>query len=225
MVNKKLDVLMVNPNSAMGFNDVIDEAKSAGIPVISFDLAVTNPYAVNVTLDHYAWGKRYAEWLAQALGGKGKVVLINGLPGHPAAEARKQAAKDVFARYPEIQIMQQAYGMSDEAQAQAITTDLLVAVPELDGIFVEDTMAMGVMRAVKAANRTVKAMTGETTPGYLEMWKEQLAFQTDFKSFVQVNPPGISGSAIKVAAGRHRLPAQAAREQHLLLSDLEVRRQ
>ncbi len=200
MVNEKVDVLMVNANSATGLNAVIDEAKAAGIPVISFDQAVTNPYAVNVTVDHYAWGKRYAEWLAEALGGKGKVVLIDGLPGHPAAEARKQAAKDVFAQYPDIEIVQEIYGMWDQAKAQAATTDLLAAVPELDGIFVEDSMAMGVMRALQAANRTVRAMTGEATPGYLKMWKEQLAKQPDFQSFAQANPPGISGSAIKIAA-------------------------
>ena len=199
LVNEKVDVLMVNANSATALNGVIDEAKAAGIPVISFDQAVTNPYATNVTVDHYAWGKRYAEWLAQALEGKGTVVLIDGLPGHPAAEARKQAAKDVFAKYPDIKIAQEIYGMWDQAKAQAATTDLLAAVPQLDGIFVEDSMAMGVLRALQSANRQVKAMTGEATPGYLKMWKEQLAAQPDFKSFGQANPPGISGSAMKVA--------------------------
>jgi ribose transport system substrate-binding protein len=72
-------------------------------------------------------------------------------------------------------------------------------VPQIDGIFVEDSMAQGVMRALQAANRTVKAMTGEATPGYLKLWQDQLAKQPDFQSFAQTNPPGISGSAIKVA--------------------------
>jgi ribose transport system substrate-binding protein len=199
LVNEKVDVLMVNANSATALNGVIDEANAAGIPVISFDQAVTSPNATNVTVDHYAWGKRYAEWLATALGGKGTVVLIDGLPGHPAAEARKQAAKDVFAKYPDIKIAQEIYGMWDQAKAQAATADLLAAVPQLDGIFVEDSMAMGVMRALQSANRTVKAMTGEATPGYLKMWKDQVAKQPDFQSFGQANPPGISGSAMKVA--------------------------
>ncbi|NPV87360.1 MAG: substrate-binding domain-containing protein [Anaerolineae bacterium] len=199
MINEKVDVLMINANSATALNEVIDEAKDAGIPVISFDQAVTNPYAYNVTVDHYAWGKRYAEWLAKALNGKGKVVTIDGLPGHPAAEARKKAAEDVFAQYPDIEILQQIYGMWDQSKAQAATADLLAAFPQIDGVFVEDSMAMGVMRAFQTANRTVPTMTGEATKGYLLMWKDELTKNPDFQSFAQANPPGISGSAMKIA--------------------------
>ncbi|MEJ2710333.1 MAG: substrate-binding domain-containing protein, partial [Anaerolineales bacterium] len=69
MINEGVDVLMVNANSATALNAVFEEAHQAGIPIISFDQAVTSPYAFNVTVDHYEWGKRYAQWLADALGG------------------------------------------------------------------------------------------------------------------------------------------------------------
>ena len=199
MINDGVDVLMINANSATALNEVIDEAKDAGIPVISFDQAVTNPYAYNVTVDHYAWGKRYAEWLVKALNGKGKIVMIDGLPGHPAAEARKKAAEDVFAQYPDIEILQKIYGMWDQSKAQAATADLLAAFPQIDGVFVEDSMAMGVMRAFQTANRPVPTMSGEATKGYLNMWKEEVGKTPSFQSFAQANPPGISGSAMKVA--------------------------
>ena len=53
--------ITVNANAPVALNGVTNEAKRASIPVVSFDQAVTNPYAVNVTVDHYARGKRYAE--------------------------------------------------------------------------------------------------------------------------------------------------------------------
>lgn len=199
LINEGVDVLMVNANSATALNAVIDEAKAAGIPVISFDQQVTNPYAFNVTVDHYTWGERYAEWLADALNCTGKVVLIDGLPGHPAAEARKKAAEDVLSGCDNIEILQEVYGEWDQARAQAVTSELLAAEPEIDGVFVEDSMAMGVMRAFDSANREITTMTGEATPGYLKMWKEKLQENPEFQSFAQANPPGISASAMQVA--------------------------
>jgi ribose transport system substrate-binding protein len=199
MINEGVDVLMVNANSATALNAVLEEAHNAGIPIISFDQAVTSPYAYNVTVDHYEWGKRYAEWLASALNGQGKIIMMDGLPGHPAAEARKKAAEDVFAQYPDIQILQEVYGEWDQSKAQAHMSDILAAEPEIDGVFVEDSMATGVVRAFETADRQLPTMTGEATKSYLTLWKEKLDAGDNFVTFAQANPPGISGSAMKVA--------------------------
>jgi ribose transport system substrate-binding protein len=199
MINEKVNVIMVNANSATALNSVFEEAKKAGIPVISFDQAVTSPWAYNVTVDHYQWGKRYAEWLAKALNGKGKIVMMDGIAGHPAAEARKKAAEDVFKNYPDIEILQKVSGGWDQAKAQATMSDLLAANPKIDGVFVEDSMAMGVLRAFQTAGRDVPVMTGETMYGYLKMWKELKAKEVKFDTFGQANPPGISASAMQVA--------------------------
>ncbi|MEJ2709666.1 MAG: substrate-binding domain-containing protein, partial [Anaerolineales bacterium] len=170
------------------------------IPIISFDQAVTSPYAFNVTVDHYEWGKRYAQWLADALGGEGKIIMMDGLPGHPAAEARKKGAEDVFANYPNIEILQKVYGEWDQSKAQATMSDILAAEPEIDGIFVEDSMATGVVRAFETAGRELPTMTGEASKSYLKLWQEKLDAGETFVTFAQANPPGISGSGMKVAA-------------------------
>lgn len=199
MINSGVSVIMVNANSATGLNGVIDEAKNAGIPVVSFDQAVTNPYAINVTVDHYAWGKRYAEWLAKALNGKGNIVMIEGLDGHPASEARKKAAHDVFKNYPDIKILADTSGFWDEAKAQQVMSNLLAAYPKVDGVWCQDAMALGVVKAFQAANRPVPPMTAELMVGFLKEWKNILAKNPEFQCFAQANPPGISGTAIGIA--------------------------
>src|SRR5271166_5102589 len=110
MIQQHVSVIMVNANSATALNGVFADAHRANIPVVSFDQAVTSPYAVNVTVDHYAWGERYAEWLAKSLNGKGKIVVVDGIPGHPAAEARRKAALDTFAKDHGLDIVWEGYG-------------------------------------------------------------------------------------------------------------------
>src|ERR1700722_78787 len=55
MIRQNVAVITLNPNSATGLNGAINEAKRANIPVVAFDRTVTNPYALNITVDHYTW--------------------------------------------------------------------------------------------------------------------------------------------------------------------------
>ena len=210
MIQQHVSVIMVNANSATALNAVLAEANKANIPVVSFDQAVTAPTAINVTVDHYSWGQRYAEWLAKALNGNGKIVVMDGIPGHPAAEARRKAALDTFAKYPGLKIVWQGYGLWDQAKAQAAMSTVLASQPAIEGVFVEDAMALGAMRAFENAGRPIPTMTGETQKAFLEEWKSALAKQPDLKIFAQVNPPDISRTAlsiaVRIAAGKKLKP-------------------
>lgn len=210
MIRQKVGAIMVDANSASALNGVISEAERSKIPVVSFDQAVSNKYAVNVTVDHYKWGQRYAEWIAGQLDGKGKVVVLDGIPGHPAAEARKKAAMDTFAKYPGIKVVWSGYGEWDEAKAQSVMATVIASQPAIDAVFTEDAMALGVLRAFVNANRRVALMTGEAQKGFLQEWKKQRDAGNPMKVFVQVNPPDISrtaaGIAVRLAQGRRMKP-------------------
>jgi ribose transport system substrate-binding protein len=210
MIRQKVGAIMVDANSASALNGVISEAERSRIPVVSFDQAVSNKYAVNVTVDHYQWGLRYAEWIAQQLHGKGNVVVLDGIPGHPAAEARKKAAMDTFAKYPGIKVVWSGYGDWDEAKAQSVMATVIASQPGIDAVFTEDAMALGVLRAFVNANRRVALMTGEAQKGFLQEWRKQRDAGNPMKVFVQVNPPDISrtatGIAVRLAQGRKMKP-------------------
>lgn len=205
MIQQHVGAIMVDANSATALNGVISQAKRQHIPVVSFDQAVTNKYAVNVTVNHYKWGQRYAQWIADQLKGHGNVVVLDGIPGHPAAEARKKAALDTFAKYPGIKVVWSGYGEWDEAKAQSVMATVIAAQPKIDAVFTEDAMALGVLRAFQNANRRVAIMTGEAQKGFLEAWKKERDAGNPMKVFVQVNPPDISrtalGFAVRLANG------------------------
>jgi len=210
MIRQKVGAILVNANSATALNGVISEAQRSNIPVVSFDQEVTHPYAVNVTVEQYGWGKRYAEWIVENLGGKGNVIVLNGLAGHPGAEARKKAAMDTFAKYPDIHVVWSGYGDWDQAKAQAVIATVIAAQPNIDAVFTEDAMALGVLRAFENANRRVAMMTGEAQKGFLKAWKRQRDLGNPMKVFVQVNPPDISraavGIGVRLAQGRKLKP-------------------
>ncbi len=210
MIRANLSVITMNANSATALNGVINEAKKANIPVVSFDQRVTNPYALNVTVDHYTFGQRYAKWIAETLQGKGKVVMMDGLPGHPAAEARRKAALDTFKQYPGIEVVWSGYGDWDHAKAQAVMSTVIAAQPQIDGAFVEDSMGLGVLRAFQSAHRPIPVMTGEAQKSFLTAWKKELDAGTPMKAYARPNPPDISrnaiGLAVRLAAGKTLKP-------------------
>ncbi|HYZ63613.1 MAG TPA: substrate-binding domain-containing protein [Acetobacteraceae bacterium] len=210
MIRQGVAAITVNANSATALNGVINEAKRANIPVVSFDQAVTNPYAVNVTVDHAVWGGRYAKWVAETLGGKGKVIVMDGIPGHPAAEARRKAALDTFKAFPGIEIVWAGYGEWDHAKAQAVMATVIASYPQIDGAFVEDSMGLGVLRAFQNARRPIPVMTAEAQKSFLLAWKRELQNGTDMRAFAQPNPPDISrnaiGIAVRLADGRTLKP-------------------
>lgn len=210
MILQGVSVITMDPNSGTALDGVINEAKRAGIPVIAFDQAVQNHYALSVTINHYVWATRYAEWVAKTLNGKGKVVIMDGLPGNPAAETRRKAAFDTFKKYPGIDIVWSGYGFWDQAKAQAVMATVIAAQPQIDGAFVEDSMGLGVLRAFQNARRPIPVMTGEAQKAFLLAWKKELASGTDMKAFAQPNPPDISrnaiGIAVRLAAGQKLKP-------------------
>ncbi len=210
MILQGVSVITMDPNSGTALDSVINEARRAGIPVTAFDQAVQNHYALSVTIDHYAFGTRYAEFVAKTLDGKGKVVVMDGLPGNPAAETRRKAALDVFAKYPGIDIVWSGYGYWDQAKAQSVMATVIAAQPQIDGAFVEDSMGLGVLRAFQDAHRPIPVMTGEAQKAFLLAWKQELDSGTNMQAFAQPNPPDISrnaiGIAVRLAAGRKPKP-------------------
>src|SRR3546814_2489335 len=59
-----------------------------------------------------------AQWLADTLGGKGSIVAINGVSGHPANQMRVEGYQEVFSKYPDIKILNEANANWDQAQGQ-----------------------------------------------------------------------------------------------------------
>ena len=200
LINRGVDAIVVNPNSQDALNQVFQEAADAGITVIAVDQEVSAAGATNVVIDQNEWAKKSANWLAEQLGGEGNVVMINGIAGHPANEARVEGAKEVFGENSGIEILNEVNADWDQAKGQQAMANLLASQPNLDGVWTQDGMAQGALQAVKAANPdNWPVMVGEARGGYIKLWNEVKQDRPEFTSFGVINPPGVGASGLRVA--------------------------
>jgi ribose transport system substrate-binding protein len=193
-INQGVNAILINPSSPTAFDPIIAQAKAKGILVIATDQEVTSKDALYVGIDQKGWAMKSAEWLAKTLNGKGNIVCINGVAGHPANQARVSGYKEVFAKYPDIKILNEVNADWDEAKGQQAMQNLLATYPNINGVWVQDGMAAGAWRAIAEAKRTDIAATGEIRVDFLKLWKEN-----HYNTGASVNPPGVMASALNVA--------------------------
>jgi ribose transport system substrate-binding protein len=193
-INEGVNAILINPNSPTAFDPIIAQAKQKGIMVIATDQEVTSKDGLYVGIDQKAWAMKSAEWLAKTLNGKGNIVCINGVAGHPANQARVAGYKEVFAKYPGIKILNEVNADWDEAKGQQAMQNLLATYPNIDGVWVQDGMAAGAWRAITDAHKTNIAATGEVRADFLKLWHDN-----HYNSGASVNPPGVMASALNVA--------------------------
>lgn len=187
------DLILINPADARVFNPVIREAAQRGVIVIGTDTELASPDAINVAIDQSEWARISARWLAEKLDYEGNIVTINGIAGHPANTARVAGYRDVFAQHDRITILNETNADWDNARSQSTMQSLLATYPDIDGVWVQDGMAEGALRALLAADRRDIPITGEARVGYLRLWDQER-----IDGIGVANPPGAMTSAFYV---------------------------
>jgi len=215
LVNKGVNGIVLNPGDVTALNTTLEEVVAGGVPVVSIDQAICAEGVINVVIDQKEWAKISMQWLADELGGKGDVVLIEGFPGHPANEARMAGVQEVLDQYPDIKVVGRDTGKWDQATGQQVMSNFLASLPNIDGVWTQDGMATGALLAVQTANpEKWPIMVGEQRASYLQLWNEILQTRPDFRSIGVVNPPGVATSGMRVLLellqGRTIDPAQLA---------------
>jgi ribose transport system substrate-binding protein len=199
LLNQDIDALIVNPNSTDALNPILEEAVASGIPVLAVDQETSAEGVTTVTIDQTEWGRIISRALFDMMGGEGDIVVIEGAVGHPANEYRMVGFDEVLADYPGINVVGRDSGGWDQATGQQVMSDFLASIPNIDGVWTQDGMAVGALRAVQTANPDEwPVMLGEGRAGYLQLWDEVRQTNPDFTAFAAVNPPGLAASGLRV---------------------------
>lgn len=161
LIQKKINILLINATQA-GAQAVIEKAAKANIKVITLQRQIPSPaVSSHIGTDNVVIGSLGAEWIASRLGGKGNVVVLEGIPGAASSEDRKKGAAKVFPKYSGIKVVSQQTAEYDRAKALHVMENILQAQPNIDAVYCfNDEMAMGALSAVKAAKRTGIMITG-----------------------------------------------------------------
>ncbi|MDO4784854.1 MAG: substrate-binding domain-containing protein [Propionibacteriaceae bacterium] len=145
-------VVIINPVDSKAAGPAVAPLVSAKVPVIALDRAVEGAEVTSfIASDNVAGGAQAAEALAKALGEKGNVIVLQGVPGTSASNDRGKGFSEKIASYPGIKVVAKQTANFDRAQALDVTTNLLQANPGVVGIFAEnDEMALGAIQALGA---------------------------------------------------------------------------
>ncbi len=156
-----IDALLINATQD-GAIGVIEQAAQAGIPVITLQRGVSSSLVTShIGTDNVLIGRLAAEWLVNRLGGQGRIVVLQGIPGAASSEDRKTGSTPVFQAAEGIEIVADQTAEYDRATALSVMENILQATPDIDAVFCyNDEMAMGAIAALEAAGRTDVIVTG-----------------------------------------------------------------
>jgi ribose transport system substrate-binding protein len=155
---KKVSAIVLCPADSKSIGTSIQEANKAGIPVFTADIACLDKSAKvvsHVATDNFSGGKLAGEAMLEAIGGSGKVAIID----HPEVESviqRTRGFKEAIAGKP-VKIVAQLKGGAAREPSYKAAQDILQGNQELDGIFcINDPTAFGAIAALEKAGRAGK---------------------------------------------------------------------
>lgn len=185
-ISKKVAAIILCPADSRSVGTSIQEANQAGIPVFTADIACLDKSArvvSHIATDNFAGGKLAAEAMIEAIGGKGKVAIID----HPEVESvilRTNGFREVIGKVKDISVVAQLPGGGMRDSAFKTAQDILEKHPDLDGIFaINDPSALGAVAAIEKAGRMdrVKVVGFDGQPEAKQAIKEGKMYATSMQ--------------------------------------------
>lgn len=175
LIISKVDAILLTPLDSDSLVAPVEKAMKAGIPVIIIDSAVnTDNYTSFIATDNINGGKIAMQNLIDAIGGNGKVAVINALAGIPSNDARGIGAIDFAKSNKEITILPQQHCL-DQAAAMTTAENLITGNPDLKGIFATfNRGAIGTAQAIKNKGKSnqIKIVAFDADPDEIKYLEE-----------------------------------------------------
>ncbi|MGP3698504.1 galactofuranose ABC transporter, galactofuranose-binding protein YtfQ [Rhodobacter sp. NSM] len=154
-----VDAILIAPVVATGWDDVLSEAKDAGIPVVLLDRGVDAPddlYLTSVASDQVKEGRVAGDWLVNEVGDREcKVVELQGTVGSSPAINRKTGFEEAIADHPNVTIVRSQTGDFTRSKGKEVMEGFLKAEgggSDLCAVYAHnDDMAVGAIQAIKDA--------------------------------------------------------------------------
>jgi ABC-type sugar transport system substrate-binding protein len=219
LINQGASVIFLQPIDSVALAPSIAKAKRAGIAVITLNIDATEAHAAHVEMNHYYGAMDIAKAMGDALGGKGKVAILNAPPGIIIRDQRTNGFVDGLKKHhPGIQVVADQVADWDRKKAQDVLNTILAAHPDLAGVYgVNDSMALGAVDVAKEKGLIGKlAMFGnDGEVAALESIEAGELTGTQYTDVYQQGRLAAAGASVLATGG---VKATAfARQGHLLM--------
>jgi len=118
----------------------VAKANAAGIPVVIVDTRLDGPAATEagvkvgsfVGSDNYHGGQLIGEYLVKASGGRSRVAILEGIPGHETGDSRIRGFRDAIQGSPGVTIVASQTANWEREQGFTVFQNILQAHPDVE---------------------------------------------------------------------------------------------
>jgi ribose transport system substrate-binding protein len=163
LIQSKVSALCVTPSGSKEVVPAVVKANRAGIPVVIVDTRVDSQALTQaggqvagfIGSDNFEGGKLAGEFIVKRLGGKGKVAILEGIPGHETGDSRLKGFHSALQGHPEIQVVASQTANWERDQGYNVFQNILQSHPDVQALFAcSDLMALGAVEAIASAKKT-----------------------------------------------------------------------
>jgi len=174
LVSKKIDAVVVAPANTQAIAAGVQKLNAAKIPVVYDNTRGSGgDFVAYIGADNVLVGRTMTEEMVKRMGGKGKLLVLEGIPGQQTADDRLKGVKEILAKNKGIEyISQTAKWTIDEGRN--VTENTLQRWPDLKAVLcVGGEMALGAAEAVKSAGKGGKIIVSsmDVNPAQVEAVK------------------------------------------------------
>ncbi len=149
------DAVVFIPVDDVAMIGSVKKLNDAKIPIVLASNPLPGSFVTFVGADDYEIGYRQSRYLCEHLGGKGMIVIIEGVPAAPTNRERMRGYRRALAEYPGIEVLGSGVGNYQQPDGKRAMVKFLADYPQIDAVLsANDGMALGALEALKEANRT-----------------------------------------------------------------------
>jgi len=160
-----IDVLAITPSGSREIVSALVKATAANVPIVIVDTRLDAKAAADAGVqaktfigsDNYEGGKLAGEYVVRTTGGKARIGILEGIPGHETGDSRLRGFRDAVSKSPAISIVASQPANWERDQGFNVFQNMLQAHPDIDTVFAaSDLMALGAIEAIAAGGKTGK---------------------------------------------------------------------
>ena len=204
VIVKKPNAIVFIPVDYKAMTPSVEKINAAGIPVVDIvDRTSGGKFLAFVGSSDYNLGVEIGRTMTKALGGKGNVIILEGVKGALTSMDRVRGFNDALKEAPGIKLLASQPANYQRLQALQVMENLLQSYPKVDGVLAaNDAMATGAIEALEGADRKAAiASINGTAEGIDAVKAGKLLATGDYGAFTQ----GCLGTMIAIRAIR-KLP-------------------
>ena len=154
LIIQKVDVIGISPIIETGWDEVFQEAKDAGIPIILVDRRADVPedlYVSYLGSNFLEEGRNAARIMANLMNGKANIVELVGTIDSAPANDRYRGFREILKDYPDMHIIDSESGDFTQARGKEVMEDFLQKYGNtITAVFAHnDDMAVGAIQAIE----------------------------------------------------------------------------